>query len=673
MKVTFQKEDIQLLASILQEQILMELPSVPVLQVKCAVQNDELMILTQHPPGVAVDTEKIFTILEESLQWQSQYHGQRVQFYVRVSGEKLPYAKHSIIIKAKGIEAEQHILLPESNNGLDHSAGKNQLIFPPLEIPELSSAVADNNILDHPFSLLKDDHISDTSFSSLEDDHNSDTSFSSPTDDNISDHPLSSDSSFGSNNSFSSDTLLRPNTSFSPDATLSSDRSFLDESENDVAAEEKFDPFAGTENLPKRRRQMILLPSLPILLGGVLGVSVILGGGAFFLNRACVIGECKELQTAEQFKSETQQLIRKAKSPQELIAVQQKLDKIISDLKVIPQWSPRYQPAQELTLSFSDHSRKIDQVVKALQAASATEQKTQTPATSLDELRSRQALWRQVITPLESIKAGDELYGLVQGKLPKYKSNLQAINQQLLNEESWQKKLTTAKTLADSASKRQVTAKTGNDWQRVQFAWQEVVNNLTSIPATSTAHQEAKNLLVEYQPKLTLARNIAKRETTAATTYQKAVKLANQAKVYEAQNQWQTAIASWRQAVQTAKQVSQDSSSYSQAQSLIQTYSTALTQAQQKQQLYGNLAQSRADLGKICVSGIRLCTFTIEDRGIIVRLTPDYDQRLQTPSADIQNHFQTLQQALGVISDNANLPIFLYNSQGQERYMKKPQ
>jgi hypothetical protein len=677
MKDKFPKEDIQHLTSILQEKLLVELPSVPVLQVRCAVQKDELMILTQHPPGIAVDSQKIFAILEESLQWQSQYHDQRMQFYVRVSGEKLPYAKQSITIKAKEIQKNQQIPSLETNNGFNKGAAKNPLIFPPLEIPDLSSPVTDVHISDSSFSLLKDDHIADHPFASLTENYISDYPLSSRIEENISDSTLSSDLSFGSDNSLNSDTILRSETSFNSDATLSSNSSLFNESENELAEEEKFDLFAGTESLPKRKRQPISLPlpPLPILLGGVLGVTVICGGGAFFLNRACVIGECKELQTAEQLKSNSQQSIHTAKSTQELIALQQQLDKVISDLKVIPQWSPRYQQAQELAASFSNQSTKINLVIKALQAASAAEQKIQTPATSLDELRSRQTLWRQAITPLEAIKPSHELYSLVQAKLPKYQSNLKAINQKLQNEELWQKKLTTAKTVADSANQRQATAKSGNDWQRVQFAWQQVINDLKSIPATSTAHEEAKKLLVEYQPKLILARNRATREIAAASTFQQATNFANQAKAFEAKNQWTQAIASWQQAIQTAKQVSQDSSIYNPAQSLIQTYSTGLGQTLEKQQLFGNLAQSRVDLGKTCFNVIRFCTFTIEEKPqmrIVVRLTPEYDRKLLTAGADMQNHFQTLQQALGVISENANLPLFLYNSQGEERYMRNP-
>jgi hypothetical protein len=645
MKVKFQEEDIQLLSSILQEQLMLELPSVPVLQVKCAVQNDQLMVLTQHPQGVSIDTERVFAILEESLQWQSQYHDEKVQLYVRISGEKLPYAKHSIIIKAKQIPETPEILLPKVNNDLEPSVGNKQLIFPPLETSEdILTFISDNNTPNNPFNSPIDDSISDHSFHSPIDEDISDPSFSSPIDENISDY------SFGSDPSFSSDIPIKSDRSFSTDKLL------LDESEEESANEEHFDPFEGGQNLSKGRN--FSLPPLPILLGAALGIAVIFGGGAFFLTRSCVIGECKELQTAEQLQGESQQLLSQAKSASELLPLQQKLNQAIEDLKVIAQFSPHYQKAQELSLGFSEQSTKIEIVVKALQAAAAAEQKSKDPATSLDELRNRQALWRQAITPLESIKPNSELYAIAKTNLPKYKSNLETINQQLLSEETWQKKLTTAKTVADLTMKRQATAKSPNDWQRVQFAWQEVINTLKSIPTTSAAHEEAKNLIAEYKPKFTEVSNRANKEITASQNYQQAVNLANQAKVYEQRSLWQQAVVAWKQAIQKANQVAQDSSSYSQAQSLIQPYSTALAQAEEKQQKYGNLTQTRADLNSTCVNQMRFCNFTIEERGIIV---------------DIQNHFQTLQKALSVISVNSNLPVFLYNSQGEERYMKNPQ
>ncbi|MBD2628686.1 hypothetical protein [Trichormus variabilis] len=664
MKIAFPQEDIQLLASILQEQLLLEIPSGKAFQVRCAVQNDELMVLTQHPPGVTVDTQKIFAVLEEAFQWQSQYHGQRVQFYVRVSGEKLPYAKQSLTVKAKEIQSSEEMKGIEESDALKPSAEANILIFPPPHLPKTPSLGTDNHISENPFSSIQDDHISENSFSSIQDDHISENSFSSIQDDHISENPfsLTTDDQI-SENSFSSiqdDYILENSFSKTP---------IIDE--NYLEDEDKFDPFAGGQNLSKSKK--LSLPPLPILLGAVLGVAVICGGGAFFLTRSCVIGGCQELQIAKQFQSESQQLMRQAKSEKQLLAVQQQLETTISSLKVIPQWSPRYQQAQELASSFSEQSGKISLVVKALQAAAAAEQKTQTPANSLEELRARQSLWRQAIAPLESIKSGQELYGLVQGNLPSYQRNLQTLNQQLLKEETWLKKLATTKVLADANIQSEATAKSGNDWQKVKSGWLKVVNTLKSIPQGSTGYQEAQNLLTDYQLKFNFASDRATKESNASTIYQRALNIANQAKVQGQKNQWQESVDSWNQALDLANKIPQDSFYYNQAQSLIPPYRTALAQAEEKFQLYGNLTKTRADLNTTCVNGIRFCVFNIENKGIIVRLTPEYDKQLESDNPNIQSHFQALRDALGVVGENAQLPLFIYNSQGQERYMKMPQ
>ncbi|MBD2566532.1 hypothetical protein [Anabaena lutea] len=678
MKIAFPQEDIQLLASILQEQLLLEVPSGKAFQVRCAVQNDELMVLTQHPPGVTVDTQKIFAVLEEALQWQSQYHGQRVQFYVRVSGEKLPYAKQSLTVKAKEIQSSEEMKGIEASDTLKPSAEANILIFPPPNLPKTPFLGTDDHISENPFSSIQDDHISENPFSSsIQDDHISENPFSSIQDDHISENPFSSiQDDHISENSFSSiqDDHISENSFSSIKNDYILENSFSETpiiDENYLEDEDKFDPFAGGQNLSKSKK--LSLPPLPILLGAVLGVTVICGGGAFFLTRSCVIGGCQELQIAKQFQSESPQLMRQAKSEKQLLAVQQQLETTLSSLKVIPQWSPRYQQAQELASSFSEQSGKISLVVKALQAAAAAEQKTQTPANSLEELRARQSLWRQAIAPLESIKSGHELYGLVQGNLPSYQRNLQALNQQLLKEETWLKKLATTKVLADANIQREATAKSGNDWQKVKSDWLKVVNTLKSIPQGSTGHQEAQKLLTEYQPKFNFASDRAKKETDASTIYQRALNIANQAKVQGQKNQWQESVDSWNQALDLANKIPQDSFYYNQAQSLIPPYRTALAQAEEKFQLYGNLTKTRADLNTTCVNGIRFCVFNIENKGIIVRLTPEYDKQLESDNPNIQSHFQALRDALGVVGENAQLPLFIYNSQGQERYMKMPQ
>ncbi|MEH2226124.1 hypothetical protein [Nostoc sp.] len=575
MKVAVQQEDLQLLAKTLQEQLLVEVSTAEVFEVKCVVNKGELMILTQHASDVIVDAQLIFAVIEEVLQSLAPHKEQRVQCFLRVFGEQLPYTKCFLALKPMGgwvAEGDEEVIFPSSS-----------LTYSPL----------------------------------------------------------------------------------------------INESEEEKE-EELFDPFADVPNLSASKPGFQIKP---ILLGAALVGIIVLGGGAYLLTRPCVMSECKEIQNAKQLKTKSPQLMRHAKSEKELVAVVQQLAAASTDLNVIPSWSPRYQLSQELKASLSGRAEKINQVVKALQTASLATQKVQNPASSLEELQARQHLWRQAIAPLESISSSSELYGLVQGKLLNYRVRLHAVNQQIFIEEKWLKKLTAAKVVAVAAEKREAAAKSLNDWQKAQSTWLVVINALNTIPRNSVGYQEAQKLLVDYKPKLVLVRDRATKEQLAVKTYQQALSTAKQAKVYEQQNQWQAAAIYWEQALQTAKKVPQDSLYYTQAQSLIEPYSATLKQAQEKLQVVSSLQQTRTDLDKTCINGIRICTFSIDNAEIIVRLTPEYDQirqnNLASPysknsdtAVDVTNHLQILREALAVIGENANLSLFLYDSQGQVIYTR---
>ncbi|MEH1938253.1 MAG: hypothetical protein V7L14_32015 [Nostoc sp.] len=592
MKVAVQQEDLQLLAKTLQEQLLVEVSTAEVFDVKCAVNKDELMILTQHASDVIVDAQLIFAVIEEVLQSLAPHKDQRVQCFLRVFGEQLPYAKCFLALKQTGGWGDGE----PGGRGAGGDEGD------------------------------KADKVD------------------------------KADKAEGRVNASSSSLTYFP---------------AIDE----IEEEEPFDPFADASNLSASKPAFQIKS---ILLGAALVGIVVLGGGAYFLTRPCVMSECKEIQNAEQLKTKSPQLIRRAKSEKELVAVQQQLAAASAALNVIPSWSPRYQVSEELKASLSGRSEKINQVVKALQTASLAAQKV---AYSLEELQARQHLWRQAIAPLETISSSSELYGLVQGKLLNYRVHLHAVNQQIFTEEKWLKKLTTAKAVANAAENRETTAKSLNEWQKVQSTWLVVVNALNTIPPTSAEYQEAQKLLIDYKPKLVAARDRATKEQLAVKTYQQALSTAKQAKVYEQQNQWQAAATYWDQALHSAKQISQDSLYYTQAQSLIEPYSVALKQAQEKVQVVSSLQQTRTDLDKTCINGIRICTFSIDNTRIIVRLTPEYDQIRQNNLAnpysensdtavDVTNHLQILREALAVISDNANLSLFLYDSQGHVIYTR---
>jgi hypothetical protein len=620
MEATVQQQYLQVLSDILQERLVAQLLDSQDFQVKCAIRNDELMILTQHPADVLVDIQQVFEVLEQALQWQFNYQTQRVQFFLRIAGEKLPYAQYFLDFQIPSIDSEQ----------------ETEDEFPSPTVDRERETVKIENERDSLF-ISADLQTPSSPITETEDE------------------PITDSFLPSSKESFSDYLLL--------DSHLSLDENEVEKIED---IEEKFAPFANIADKPRNRQLSLSLPPVPIMIGTAVVIALLASSGAFVLHRGCVISECKELQTAQQFKSEYQQQIKRTKSQKDLLTMQQKLDKVVADLQEIPEWSPRYQDSQVLVNSFSEQSTKINQVLKALQIGSSAQKKTQTPPQSLDELRNRQKLWREAITSLEIIKPSNELYGLVTANLSNYQNTLKTVNDQLLKEETWVQRIANAKTLGENATKRQATAKSAPEWQKVESDFQTAINTLKIIPKDSLETENARKLLVEYQPK----RDRAKKEQLAATSYQQAIKAANQAQAYSNQNQWQGAVKSWEQALEAAKQVSQDSFYFNQATALIEPYTASLKQAQEQLQIYGDLTQTRAELNSTCTNTIKICTFTIKNQKISVRLTAEYDRLLQANNREIQSHFQSLKYALAVIGQNAQLPVFIYNAQGQERDMR---
>lgn len=624
MEATVQQQYLQVLSDILQERLVAQLLDSQDFQVKCAIRNDELMILTQHPADVLVDIQQVFEVLEQALQWQFNYQTQRVQFFLRIAGEKLPYAQYFLDFQIPSIDSEQ----------------ETEDEFPSPTVDRERETVKIENERDSLF-ISADLQTPSSPITETEDE------------------PITDSFLPSSKESFSDYLLL--------DSHLSLNENEVEKIED---IEEKFDPFANTADKPRNRQLSLSLPPVPIMIGTAVVIVLLASSGAFVLHRSCVISECKELQTAQQFKSEYQQQIKRTKSQKDLLTMQQKLDKVVADLQEIPEWSPRYQDSQVLVNSFSEQSTKINQVLKALQIGSSAQKKTQTPPQSLDELRNRQKLWREAITSLEIIKPSNELYGLVTANLSNYQNTLKTVNDQLLKEETWVQRIANAKTLGENATKRQATAKSAPEWQKVESDFQTAINTLKIIPIDSLETENARKLLAEYQPKIIVARDRVKKEQLAATSYQQAIKAANQAQAYSNQNQWQGAVKSWEQALEAAKQVSQDSFYFNQATALIEPYTASLKQAQEQFQLYGDLTQTRAELNSTCTNTIKICTFTIKNQKISVRLTAEYDRLLQANNREIQSHFQSLKYALAVIGQNAQLPVFIYNAQGQERDMR---
>jgi hypothetical protein len=619
MTVAVLQEDLQFIAQILQEQLRAEIPSGEFFQVKCAVKNDQILILVQHPEAVTPDTEIIFAVLEEALDSLPTQREQQVELFLRIVGAKLPYAKRSLIWRNPEVQAVGEESKVEQVEEIE--------ILHEQEEMDISPAIS-----------TSDSHLDQPWLPSSNPDR----------------EPIQ--------------LQFPPITDIPTDIPVNEQQ------------EEQFDPMAGASDVSsytklkqKRQVQTILLGVSAIAMAAV-------GGGAYLLTRPCVISECKEIQTAKNLQNSFRQLIRSVKSEQELTNIQQQLLTASVELEVIPSWSPRYQEAETLAANLSGNSQMIAQVVNAFQTGSSAIKKSQTPAKTIEELKARGKQWRQAITPLEAINANDELYSLVQPKLAVYRTKLQAMNQQLLVEEKWLKQLATAKDTAYATTQRESTAKSLLELQKVQSNWQMAVNTLTSIPQSSSIYPEAQKLLAEYKPKLATVRDRATKQLLTAKSYQQAVNAAKIAKQSEKQNQWQVAVSQWKQALTIVKQINQDSLYYNQAQSLIEPYSNSLSQAEEKLEAANFLQQIRADLEKTCGGAIRVCSFTVTEREILVRITPEYEQALnislnqrdQNNVATVTSHLQSLQQALEVIGDNAKLAVIVFDAQGNQIHSHMP-
>ncbi|MBD2138061.1 hypothetical protein H6F32_10775 [Anabaena sp. FACHB-1237] len=638
---TIQNKELRLLSEILKERLVAEIPDSQKFDVKCGIKNDELVILTTHPTHVTVNTKQVFSVLEQALQWQFHYQTERVLFFIRSMANKRPYDKYIAYFRHQHTKniAEIQLLdepLPEDQELVrKYQSAAQPEIVPPSDL--------NNNLI-----LDSQRPISDSSSASSET-----PLFVNAFADNIED-----DGGEAENN----DILYTP------------DAEYEHESIDNSVEKDKFDPFAKIPNKRRKQRLALSFPPLPVIFGSLLVVAIISTGGMFVLYRGCAISECQELQNAQQLKNDYLQKIKSVKSEKDLPAIQQKLATSITQLKMIPGWSPKYAQSQELITSFTKKLAKITQAATALGTASAAEKTSTTPVKSLDELRNRQKQWQQAITRLQAIQPNNEIYQLVMKKLGRYQNRLMSVNQQIVREEIWLSKLRNAQKVAEAAITLQTTAKSAPEWQRVESGLQGAISQLKTIPVDSLSHQETQKLLNEYQPKWIFIRDRAKKEKNAATAYQVAIKTANLAKGLGTQNEYKAAVNAWQQAIYNARKVTEGSFYHEQAAILIQSYSSSLKDAKQQLEMsVDNLTKTKTELNTTCTSSIKICTFAVNNQGINVRLTAEYDQKLQANNQEMENHFRSLQQALSVISKNANLPVVLTNSKGEEKYMKKPE
>jgi hypothetical protein len=415
---------------------------------------------------------------------------------------------------------------------------------------------------------------------------------------------------------------------------------------------------------------------LPLVVAG-LGLSlVVFSTSLYFLSRPCVIGRCTAILEAQKLSEESAETLHNPQSGKEVLEAQQQLTDAIRILESIPVWSSYHTKAQTLLQAYQSQAERVEDMVTALKTGARAGYKSENPPHPPSRWIEVQSLWREAIAQLEELPTDSNLQPLAKQKIKEYKANLAQTNQRLVKERQAQERIRVAEEAALIAQARQGVAQALPHWRLVYATWQTSMNRLKQIPQGTTAYKEAQQLSALYLPKMASARDRKNQEQFATNAYNQGLRLAQLAKTSQANNQWSAAVTHWRNAINYLNQIPRDTFYYGKAQLIGRNYTRNLKQAQVQLQYQVKLQQARSDLNQTCYGKTKVCIYSINNNVIKVRLTPTYLQMVRQTAiaaqtrgdsnaqAGIVNHIMTLGEALEAISDNARLPVEVYNPDG---------
>ena len=141
-------------------------------------------------------------------------------------------------------------------------------------------------------------------------------------------------------------------------------------------------------------------------------------------------------------------------------------------------------------------------------------------------------------------------------------------------------------------------------------------------------YPQAQAQLKAAQPQIAIATDKVTEEERAAQNYKTAVDLAQAAKLSQKTNKLAQAVVQWNQSVVAIQSVPQTSSVYSQAKPLAIEYTKSFQQAEAQLKAEQQIALANKDLQRTCAGNPQICTYTVTNKGIVVRLLSIYTQDL---------------------------------------------
>jgi tetratricopeptide (TPR) repeat protein len=585
------------------------------LQINCSAIEETLLVVAAHPPRVKVKAETTFAALHSAILQLKPKAIEKVGLCLKVTDQKQSYAFHSFSM-------EQSV----SSRFGQKRKDKNSSAIVPISlwraVEESLAVKLDNSV--------------------IEEVENTETAANSS-------------------------------------LNISDDLDDLDDLEFDIREEENSDllenPF-DAQDLKLAPKKSLNLPFTWLWLAGAGSVTALLLSFFYFLTRPCVIGNCTVIATAEQLNQESVKTLRTKKTSNGIQEATAKLNQAISQLETIPFWSPSYGESKNKLQNYRVEKQHLDSVTMAIKQGYSASVKSQNLPQSIETWTETKSLWQSAIVPLEKIPKTTPVYPFAHQKAQEYIANLALANKRLLVEQEAENKLNQAKALAQVVEVRTGIAQSVESWEKIESDWEKVVNLMKSISEGTTAYDRAKVLLKEYQTEFAKARDRKTIEEIAEDAYSRAITFAAQARIFQERKQWSQASEYWQKALSAAQEVPTTTSYYFKIRPLINSFKDHLQKVEAKLIVEKILLKAGTDLDKICNAAPKVCEFTVNDQLIVVQMTPGYVQRLQqtfikagnkdvkTRQA-VEKHLQTLQSALETISNNAGVPLKLYDAEGK--------
>ncbi|MBD2461098.1 hypothetical protein H6G89_08590 [Oscillatoria sp. FACHB-1407] len=571
--------------------------------IRCTLKEEKLIVLGQHQAGISLDPTQTLRFLERTIQSLQLHFTQQVRLYLRVAGQKQPYAHRFFVIQPPP---------PPPNPVLCEAEGtakSEEWIVPDEELDALVQ-----ELMTHAAQSA------------------SEPTQSSP-----------------------------PDGETTPPSLLSFERggalALISSSALERLATDTRSTWNGWMNQLQGKHKLVI---------GTGVATLSLAGGMYALTRPCVVGSCSELQTAQDLSQQSIDRVEAAKTKADLEQAQQQLGQAIALLETIPVWSGQSSDARTLMQTYQAQAAALNHLVAAQDKATSALQASENPPHAVEIWRNVRSQWQEAIAQLEQIDAESTLYTLAQQRLKTYRTNLTEAGRHLQREEQAQSTLDVAQQAVQLAGERHRKAHTLADWQLTRATWQIVIMRLQEVTADTTGALEAERLLNAYRPKLAEANERVEQEEIGVQLFTQATQHAQTAQSAERRFAWQEAIARWRLAIEVIQEVPDGTAHATQAQEQIDTYKASLSQAEQKVQASAQVSNELTKVCSRELQACQLMSVSDEIRvqlnpTYVQAIETARNSGNRDLQAIVTDHQLTLRRSLEGIANHFRLPVEVYD------------